>query len=45
MKLNEKIFENRKKLGLSQDDLANKLDVSRQTVSKWEVGSATPEVE
>lgn len=45
MKLNEKIFENRKKLGLSQEDLANKLDVSRQTVSKWEVGSATPEVE
>ena len=45
MKLNEKIFENRKKLGLSQEDLANKLDVWRQTVSKWEVGSATPEVE
>ena len=45
MKLNEKIFENRKKLGMSQEDLANKLDVSRQTVSKWEVGNATPEVE
>lgn len=45
MKLNEKIFENRKKLGLSQEDLANKLDVSRQTVSKWEVGNATPELE
>ena len=45
MKLNEKIFENRKKLGLSQEDLANKLDVSRQTVSKWEVGSSTPELE
>lgn len=45
MKLNEKIFENRKKLGMSQEDLANELNVSRQTVSKWEVGSATPEVE
>ena len=30
---------------MSQEDLANKLDVSRQTVSKWEVGNATPEVE
>ncbi|MBQ1995367.1 MAG: helix-turn-helix transcriptional regulator, partial [Clostridia bacterium] len=44
MRLHEKIYELRKKEGLSQEALAEKLGVSRQSVSKWETGEATPEV-
>ena len=44
MKLHEKIYALRKKEGLSQEALAEKLGVSRQSVSKWETGEATPEV-
>ena len=44
MKLHDKIYEFRKKEGLSQEALAEKLGVSRQSVSKWETGEATPEV-
>lgn len=40
--LSEKIRALRKKSGLSQDELAERLDVSRQAVSKWELGSAMP---
>ena len=36
MILADKIIEERKKLGLSQEELAEKLSVSRQAVSKWE---------
>ena len=43
MKLNEKILSLRKKQGLSQEELAEKLNVSRQAVSRWEVGSAQPD--
>ena len=35
MILADKIINERKKLGLSQEDLADRLDVSRQSVSKW----------
>lgn len=42
--LSEKIYELRRKSGMSQEDLAEKLNVSRQTVSKWESGSANPEI-
>ena len=45
MNLSENIFRLRTKMGLSQGDLANELDVSRQSVSKWENGTATPELE
>ena len=45
MNLNEKLFELRKKNGWSQEELAEKLDVSRQTVSKWESNNAVPELE
>ena len=45
MKISEKILTLRKKEGLSQEELANKLDVSRQTVYKWESDLATPEIE
>ena len=38
MKLNEKIYLCRKKAGLSQDALAERLGVSRQAISKWETG-------
>lgn len=38
MKLSEKILSCRKKAGLSQDALADRLGVSRQAISKWETG-------
>lgn len=44
MKLNEKIIYCRRKAGLSQENLAELLNVSRQAVSKWETGDALPEV-
>lgn len=44
MKLNEKIYTCRKRAGLSQEALADRLGVSRQAVSKWETGEAEPEI-
>ena len=38
MKLPEKLLTLRKRSGLSQEALAEKLGVSRQTVSRWELG-------
>ena len=43
MKLSEKIVRLRKARGMSQEALAEQLDVSRQAVSRWEVGSALPD--
>lgn len=43
MKLSEKILNLRKQHGMSQEDLAGELDVSRQAVSRWEVGTAQPD--
>ncbi len=43
--IGERIYEIRKKRNLSQGELADKLDVSRQTVSKWENNICLPEVE
>ena len=43
MKLGDKILTLRKKEGLSQEQLAEKLDVSRQAISRWESGSALPD--
>lgn len=45
MEFNNKLYELRKQKGLSQEELANKLNVSRQTVSKWELGDSTPDME
>lgn len=45
MKFYEKLIELRKKQGLSQDELGNKINVSRQSISKWESGQANPEIE
>ena len=42
MNLSDKIVELRKKNGFSQEDLADKLQVSRQAVSRWEQGTADP---
>ena len=43
MALSEKLYELRKKDGLSQEQLAEQLGVSRQAVSKWESGKTVPE--
>ena len=43
MKIGEKIYSLRKKHNLSQEELANELNVSRQTISKWEVGESCPD--
>lgn len=44
MSLGEKLLDLRKKAGLSQEDIADKLGVSRQTVSKWETNQTVPEL-
>ncbi len=43
--LSEKIVSLRRKNGLSQEQLAEKLGVSRQAISKWEGGLSTPELD
>lgn len=45
MEFSSRLYELRKTKGLSQEELANKLNVSRQTVSKWELGDSTPDME
>ena len=45
MEFNNKLYSLRKQKGLSQEELANRLNVSRQTISKWEVGDFTPDLE
>ena len=45
MKFSEKLYVLRKKAGLSQEQLAENLNVSRQAISKWEGGIAFPEGE
>ena len=45
MKTNEKLKEIRKISGMTQEELADKLNVSRQTISKWEKGLSTPDLE
>ena len=43
MDLGERLFELRKAKNLTQDDVAEKLNVTRQTVSKWETNQSTPD--
>lgn len=43
MKLQDKIMEHRKANGWSQEDFADKLNVSRQAISRWENGTALPD--
>lgn len=45
MILADKITEERKRLGLSQEELAEKLNVSRQAVSKWESAQTIPDLQ
>ena len=45
MELGARIKEHRKEKGLSQDDLAEKIYVSRQTISNWETGRTYPDVQ
>lgn len=43
MNFNEKLIELRKSKGLSQDELGQRLGVSRQTISKWELAQSYPD--
>ena len=45
MKFNERLLEIRKKQGLSQEELGAELQVSRQTISKWEAGQSLPDLD
>lgn len=45
MTFQEQLLSHRKQLGLSQEQLGNQIGVSRQAVSKWELGETTPEME
>ena len=45
MRLGETIYKLRTEKNLSQGDLAEMLDVSRQSISKWENNSAVPDLE
>ena len=44
MKLGNSLFQARRKSGLSQEAVAEKLGVSRQTVSKWETDETVPDI-
>ena len=44
MSLGKSLFNARKKSGLSQEDVAEKLGVSRQTISKWETDETLPDI-
>ena len=42
--INERLKEMRLNAGMSQEELASKLNVSRQSVSKWETGDSLPDI-
>ena len=44
MEIGKKIMNLRKKNGLSQEELAEKIGVARQTISKWELGETSPDL-
>ena len=44
-KLGAKIAEKRKSLGMTQIEFAEKMHVTRQTVSRWEAGTAMPDID
>ncbi len=43
MNIGEKLYELRKEKNLSQEEVADKLNVTRQTISKWETNQTTPD--
>jgi transcriptional regulator with XRE-family HTH domain len=45
MDLGNRIKNEREKINLSQDELAEKMDISRQAISKWETGKSYPDIE
>ena len=45
MKLSDKLIELRKAKGWSQEEFAEKMDVSRQAISRWENGTALPDAQ
>ena len=45
MEFGNKLYTLRKEKGLSQEELASRLEVTRQTVSKWELGDSTPDLD
>lgn len=45
MELHERIYQLRRQRNMTQQDLADQLGVSRQAVSRWEMGTAKPEIE
>ncbi len=45
MDLGKRIKDEREKLNMSQDELAQKMDISRQAISKWETGNSYPDIE
>lgn len=44
MEMGSRIYELRKKNNLSQENLAEKIGVARQTISKWELGETSPDI-
>ena len=45
MDFRERLFDLRRQAGLSQEELANLLDVTRQAVQKWEAGTSRPDMD
>ena len=45
MGLAERLKENRERLGLSQGDVAEKLNITRQSISRWETGKGAPDLD
>ena len=44
MQFRDKLFQLRKRDGMTQAELAEAINVSRQAISKWEMGTAVPDV-
>ena len=44
MNISDKIKDNRKQAGLTQEEIAQTLHVSRQTISNWETGRSIPDI-